>query len=54
MKKTVKLFRWSESRNKSEVVNAIFDDGSKSTFSSIELKRRKNEEKKNALVNWSM
>lgn len=59
MKKTVKIFRWSESRNRTEVYNGSFDDGSKVTLLSIELKRRENEEKRNSqfrnsLLNWSV
>jgi hypothetical protein len=59
MQKTVKIFRWSESLNKTEVVNGTFNDNSKVTLLSIELKRRENEEMRNSqfrtsLANWSV
>ena len=52
MKKTVKIFRWSESRNQTVVSNGTFDNGSKATFSSIEMKRIKAENNKNSNISW--
>ena len=53
MKKTVKIFRWSESRNKGEFLNSTFNPDFKATFASIEAKRIKAENRRKTQINWS-
>lgn len=43
MNKKTRIFRWNESRNKSVIINGVFNPNKTATFSSIELERRKKE-----------
>ena len=41
MKEKTRIFRWNESRNKSVVVNGVFNPNELATCASIEMKRVK-------------
>ena len=45
MKKKTRIFRWSESRNRSIIINGVFNPNELATGATIELKRREKEKR---------